>query len=42
MSTIPRTYADVSKAEKLLGYHPMTPIREGIVKYVEWQRNQRQ
>ncbi len=35
---VPRTFADVSKAEKLLGYHPMTPIRDGIVKYVEWQR----
>ena len=35
---VPRTYADVTKAEKLLGYHPMTPIRDGILKYVEWQR----
>ena len=35
---VPKTYADVAKAEKLLGYHPMTPIREGILKYVEWQR----
>lgn len=36
---VPRTFADVSKAEKLLGYRPLTPIREGIVKYVEWQRS---
>ena len=36
---VPRTYADVSKAEQLLGYHPMTPIREGILKYVDWQRS---
>ncbi len=35
---VPKTYADVAKAEKILGYQPMTPIREGIVKYVEWQR----
>lgn len=35
---VPRTYADVAKAEKFLGYHPMTPIREGILRYVEWQR----
>jgi len=35
---VPRTFADVAKAEKLLGYHPMTPIREGIIRYVEWQR----
>ena len=36
---VPKTFADVSKAEKLLGYHPMTPIREGIVKYVDWQKS---
>ena len=35
---VPRTYADVSKAETLLGYHPQTAIREGITKYVKWQR----
>lgn len=34
---VPRTYADVSKAERLLGYHPLTPIHEGIKKYVAWQ-----
>ena len=33
---VPRTYADVSKAHKLLGYAPQTPIAEGIKKYVEW------
>ena len=33
---VPQTYADVSKAEKLLGYHPQTAIREGVAKYVEW------
>jgi UDP-glucuronate 4-epimerase len=37
---VPRTFADVSKAERLLGYHPETAIREGIGKYVEWQRRQ--
>ena len=35
---VPRTYADVTKAENLLGYHPQTAIREGITKYVEWRR----
>lgn len=34
---VPRTYADVSKAENLLGYRPQTAIREGIAKYVAWQ-----
>jgi UDP-glucuronate 4-epimerase len=35
---VPKTFADVTKAETLLGYRPMTPIREGITKYAEWQR----
>jgi len=35
---VPQTYADVSKAEKRLGYHPQTAIREGVAKYVEWYR----
>ena len=35
---VPRTYADVNKAEKLLGYKPETPIAEGIKKYVQWFR----
>jgi len=30
------TYADVSKAEKLLGYNVTTPIRYGVQKFVEW------
>ncbi len=39
---VPRTYADVTKAEELLGYHPMTPIREVILRYVEWQSSRNQ
>jgi UDP-glucuronate 4-epimerase len=35
---VPQTYADVSKAEKLLGYRPQTAIRGGVAKYVEWYR----
>lgn len=33
---VPRTFADVSKAGRLLGYSPQTPIREGIPKFVAW------
>ncbi len=33
---VPRTFADISKAQLLLGYHPMTPISEGIPRFVEW------
>ena len=33
---VPLTYADISKAESLLGYKPATKIKEGIPKFVEW------
>lgn len=33
------TFADISKAKKLLGYNPQTPFREGIRKFVEWYRD---
>ncbi len=32
------TYADVSKAKRMLGYDPKTPVREGIEKFVRWFR----
>lgn len=31
-----RTYADVSKAGRLLGYAPGTPVEEGIPRFVRW------
>jgi UDP-glucuronate 4-epimerase len=33
---VPITYADISKATRLLGYKPKMPIGEGIRTYVEW------
>ena len=33
---VPITYADVSKAERLLGYAPKVPIREGLRRFVAW------
>ncbi|MEQ1762932.1 MAG: GDP-mannose 4,6-dehydratase [Pyrinomonadaceae bacterium] len=33
---VPITYADISKACKLLGYNPQTKIEDGIPKFVEW------
>lgn len=33
---VDRTYADISKAKKLLGYNPKTSFEEGIRKFVEW------
>ena len=38
---VPTTYADVSKARKLLGYDPKTKIEVGIPKFVEWFRESR-
>jgi UDP-glucuronate 4-epimerase len=35
---VPITYADVSKAEQLLGYSPKVSIREGIRRFVAWYR----
>src|SRR3989440_3123424 len=33
---VPQTFADISKARRLLGYNPQTPIEEGIRRFVEW------
>jgi UDP-glucuronate 4-epimerase len=33
---VPLTCADISKAKALLGYHPTTPLRVGLPKFVEW------
>ncbi len=35
---VPITYADVSKAAKMLGYSPKVPIREGLRRFVAWHR----
>jgi UDP-glucuronate 4-epimerase len=33
---VPLTCADISKAKRLLGYQPTTPLRDGVPKFVEW------
>lgn len=33
---VPVTYADISKARRLLGYEPRFPIGQGIADFVEW------
>ena len=35
---VPITYADVSKAARILGYSPQVPIREGLRRFVSWYR----
>ena len=36
---VPLTFADVSKARKLLGYEPQVKIEEGIRRFVQWFRS---
>ena len=33
---VPQTYADISRAKRLLGYNPQTQIEVGIQRFVEW------
>lgn len=35
---VTQTFADISKARRLLGYNPKTQIEEGIAKFVDWFR----
>jgi len=35
-----RTYADVSKAERLFGYQPATPFAEGLHRFADWYRTE--
>lgn len=35
---VPQTYADITKARRLLGYNPQTQIEDGIRQFVEWFR----
>ena len=35
---VPQTFADITKARKLLGYNPQTQIEVGIRKFIEWFR----
>ncbi len=34
------TYADISKAQKLLGYQPQTSFKEGLRKFIDWMQSQ--
>ena len=36
---VPLTWADISKAGRLLGFHPSTPLDAGLVKFVAWYRS---
>jgi UDP-glucuronate 4-epimerase len=38
---VPITWADISRAEKMLGYKPQVPLAEGLKRFVEWFRGAR-
>ncbi|HEX7175020.1 MAG TPA: GDP-mannose 4,6-dehydratase [Pyrinomonadaceae bacterium] len=38
---VPQTFADITKARRLLGYDPRTQIEEGVRRFVEWFKGQR-
>ena len=37
---VPQTFADITKARRLLGYDPQTQIEEGIRRFVKWFREE--
>lgn len=39
---VDKTVADIRKAEKLLGYNPQTRFVDGIAKFVDWWKEQKQ
>jgi len=38
---VPQTFADISKARRLLNYHPQTQIEVGIERFIEWFKSRR-
>jgi UDP-glucuronate 4-epimerase len=36
---VPLTWADISRATCLLGYHPSTALEDGLARFVEWYRS---
>ena len=37
---VPLTNADISKARRMIGYNPTTPVRDGIRSFVQWYLSQ--
>ena len=35
---VPKTFADISKAKRLLGYDPQTKLEDGLVQFYDWFR----
>jgi UDP-glucuronate 4-epimerase len=36
---VPATWADASLLQRLTGYRPQTPVREGVRAFVQWYRS---
>lgn len=36
---IERTFADISKSRRILGYNPCTDFTDGVVKFIEWYKD---
>ena len=36
---VPRTYANISKAQELLDYNPSTGLKEGLDEFYKWFKN---
>jgi UDP-glucuronate 4-epimerase len=39
---VPVTYADITKARQLFGYNPVIHLPEGISRFVEWYKANRE
>ena len=38
LGDVNKTAADITKAKKLLNYNPKTSFKEGIIKFIEWEK----
>ncbi len=38
---VEQTYADITKAKRLIGYNPQTDFEDGIARFVEWYQNKK-
>lgn len=41
LGDVPRTWADLSHSSQILGYQPQVEIKEGIKRFVDWYRSQK-
>ena len=42
LGDVDRTYADISKAKKLIGYKPKTSFSKGMKNFVEWYKKNKE